>query len=115
MIEGKIENSGIGVFPHSFGFFRFAEQISLLVGILLLKKRGKGKHAHTRLNGKIGKQDLGMEGGEETLRARERRMLWRCALWYIFRAVSCFCQFLFVLLWRNLRFDVVYALIKIVR
>nr|DAG96088.1 MAG TPA: hypothetical protein [Herelleviridae sp.] len=56
-----------------------------------------------------------MEGGEETLRARERRMLWRCALWYIFRAVSCFCQFLFVLLWRNLRFDVVYALIKIVR
>ena len=38
-----------------------------------IKKRGKEKHAHTRLNGKIEKQDLGMEGGEETLRARARR------------------------------------------
>lgn len=43
------------------------------IGLLLLKKRGKEKHAHTRLNGKIEKQDLGMEGGEETLRARARR------------------------------------------
>lgn len=43
MIEGKIENSGIGVFPHSFGFFRFTSQISFLVGILLLKKVRKDK------------------------------------------------------------------------
>ncbi len=37
------------------------------------KKEGKKKYAHTRLNGKIEKQDLGMEGGEETLRARETK------------------------------------------
>lgn len=43
MIEGKIENSGIGVFPHSFGFFRFTSQISFLVGILLLRKVRKDK------------------------------------------------------------------------
>lgn len=44
MIEGKIENSGIGVFPHSFGFFRFTSQI-FLVEVFSIKKekRNKGK------------------------------------------------------------------------
>jgi hypothetical protein len=83
--------------PSLFRIFRFTGQISLLVGILLLKKKGKGKHAHTRLNGKIGKQDLGMEGGKETLRARARRVLWRCALWCFFAPFFVFVGFLLYL------------------
>lgn len=51
-----------------------------------IKEKGKEKHAHTRLNGKIEKRDLGMEGGEETLRAHARRVLRRCALWCVFFA-----------------------------
>lgn len=44
MIEGKIENSGIGVSPHSFGFFRFTSQI-FLVEVFPIKKEkmNKGK------------------------------------------------------------------------
>lgn len=38
MIEGKIENSGIGVFPHSFGFFRFTSQISFFSRDTSIKK-----------------------------------------------------------------------------
>lgn len=46
MIEGKIENSGIGVFPHSFGFFRFTSQIFFSRDTSIKKgeeRRGKKK------------------------------------------------------------------------
>lgn len=74
-----------------------------------IKEKGKEKHAHTRLNGKIEKRDLGMEGGEETLRAHARRVLRRCALWCVFFCVVlCFCRFFVVLLWQKLNIVVIH-------
>lgn len=80
MIEGKIENSGIGVFPHSFGFFRFTSQIFLVEVIPIkkekinkgkvknrntpIKEKEERKYAHVRLmkNPKTRLRDGGWEG-----------------------------------------------------
>lgn len=84
--------------PSLFRIFRFAEQISLLVGILLLKKKGKGKTRAYALEWKNRKTRLrdGGWGGNPT-GARETgavavRLVVRFSRCSLFLSVFC-CTF----------------------